>query len=53
MQGDTRTYLIKLLQFGLLTAALFVGGSAQAGTGRQTTTFLVEADELLAQMNRL
>jgi hypothetical protein len=36
---------MKLLQFGLLIAALFVAGSAQAGTGRQTTTFLVEADE--------
>jgi hypothetical protein len=36
---------MKALQFGLLMAALFVAESAQAGTGRQTTTFLVEADE--------
>jgi hypothetical protein len=36
---------MKSLQFGLLIAALFVATSAQAGTGRQTTTFLVEADE--------
>jgi hypothetical protein len=36
---------MKSLQFGLLIAALFVATSVQAGTGRQTTTFLVEADE--------
>jgi hypothetical protein len=33
------------LRFGLLIAALFVARSAVAGTGRQTTTFLVNADE--------
>jgi hypothetical protein len=36
---------MKSLQFGLLIAALFVARPVQAGTGRQTTTFLVEADE--------
>lgn len=35
----------KPLQIGLLTAILFVTGIARAGTARQTTTFLVDADE--------
>jgi hypothetical protein len=33
------------MRFGLIIAILFVGYTAEAGTGRQTTTFLVVADD--------
>jgi hypothetical protein len=36
---------VKPLQVCLLTVILFVQASAHGGTGRQSTTFLVEADE--------
>jgi hypothetical protein len=35
----------KTLQLGLLAAILLVAGTARAGTARQTTTFLVDANE--------
>jgi hypothetical protein len=45
LREDTRTSVMKAMQLGLLIATLFVTGSAQGGTGRQRTTFLVEAEE--------
>jgi len=41
----TRTGSLKSLSIGLLSAILLLPGVAQAGTGRQTTTFLVDAKE--------
>ena len=35
---------MKFRFFGFLTLLLLVPGFVEAGTGRQTTTFLVEAD---------
>jgi len=36
---------MRAFRYGLLIPVLLVAGSAQGGTGRQTTTFLVDADE--------
>ena len=40
-----QTCSVKVLQVCLLTVILLVDALAHGGTGRQTTTFLVEADE--------
>src|SRR5437867_3329003 len=45
MQRMTRSIAMNALRFGLLIAALFDADSALAGTGRQTTTFRLNADE--------
>jgi hypothetical protein len=41
----TQSHATHALRFGLLIAVLFDSGSALAGTGRQTTTFVLDADE--------
>jgi hypothetical protein len=38
-------FTFKILRIGMLVAVLLGARRADAGTGRQTTTFLVEADE--------
>jgi hypothetical protein len=43
--GGGKDCSMPAIRFGLLIAILFVGFSAEAGTGHQTTTFLVNANE--------
>jgi hypothetical protein len=38
-------FAMKTLRLGMLVAVLLSAPAAEAGTGRQTTTFLVEADQ--------